>query len=154
MGMAQPSYYYSCSDFSTRIFLPPYIFIHVIVPCRHARALAARLQKIHMPHWILDLKRCRQGGSWILGALRGLDLGSWASPAGWILDLGRGAGGSRTVRDPRQAQGTGAHESPHSGSPRGARNQRTTDIARRPRTPERRRRASGQQTCEKETTHS
>ena len=52
----------------------------------HARA--ARLRKFHMPHWILDLKRCRQSRSWILGALSGLDLGSWASPAGWILDLG------------------------------------------------------------------
>ena len=84
------------------------IFVHATLTslCRAARA--ARLRKIHMPHWILDLKRCRQGGSWILGALRGLDLGSWASPAGWILDLGRGAQEPRPGSTGRRACCRGA----------------------------------------------
>ena len=69
------------------------IFVHATLTslCRAARA--ARLRKIHMPHWILDLKRCRQGGSWMdLGCSQ--RTGSWILGISGRLDLGSWPGGS------------------------------------------------------------
>ena len=75
-------------------------------PSRHCAMRAQRAyEKITCLHWILDLKRCQQGGSWILCALRGLELGSWACPAGWILDLGRGAQESCPGQTPSSTHG-------------------------------------------------